>query len=711
MLSNKKKTVLWICIISALLVIAAVAAFLTVGILLPYNSAKNSMDPQGVMTIQTCNDGTLQVQWPAGQNAQSYKLRVLDTDGTLLYSCSTTECFSPLPELPADKELVIRVTSSHDYAGKTREGDQALEAQLKLASPQIRDLQWSANADESTVDLTFDMTDGDICRLYMATGEGAPVLTEELKEGNIQLKFGEGEKYAVPTHKEPLTFTLELEKRTGQISYVGNTCEGFTLTREHMLGSVLNVECTAGDENSYTLTWNESKGEHYEVRLSENGGQTWQTLTSIPNDQERTYTTRHLGAYKTYTLQVVAVGGQTMPNSEFAAESSFIEVKTAEKLLYSTIWPLMDQPVYGDKEATQELGTAKAGSAWCALGLEGKYLKIRFNGQDGYIDSDYCMINLTEYIGDLCIYNITNSYSSIYLVHEYGIDRVSGTVITGYEDVKVGDGEYLVPLLFPTAQKLIKAGQAAKEQGYTLKIYDSFRPKNATDKIYSLTNMILKDEVPAYTYSGKKVNDLHLLDWDPDAEKEEENTPTEPAPTDPETESTTGTDESTEAAAIAAQAEEESDVLTYEILMTNNGEYLLSAFLAPGNSRHNFGIALDITLVDANGKELPMQTSIHDLSWYSASKRNNTNAYTLYKIMTGAGFKDLFAEWWHFQDDEIYTANKYEPLKPGVTWECWVLDETGCWRYRLADGSFYTSCTQTIDGQSYTFDENGYVTE
>lgn len=714
MLSNNKKTVLWISIIGAVLVIAAVAAFLIVGLLIPYNNAKNSMDPNGILTLQTRNDGTLQVEWPAGHNSQSYQLQVLEADGTLLYSCATAECVSPLPELPTDRELTVRVTSSRDYGEKTRAGDHALEAKLKLATPQIRELAWAADADKGTVDVTFNMTDGDVCRVYMATGDGAPTLTEEVKDGKLQMQFGEGKKYTLPSHEEPLTFTFQLEKRTGNVSYKGNTSEGFTLTREHMLGTVLNVGYTENGENSYTLTWNETKGEHYEVRASDNGGQSWQTLTSIPNGEDRTYTTPHLDAYKTYTIQVVAVGGQTMPNSEFAAQSKFIELKTGAKLLYSTIWPLMDQKVYADKEATQELGTAKAGSAWCVLGMEGKYLKIRFDGKDGYIDSDYCMINLSEYIGDLCIYNITNSYSSIYLVHEYGISNISGTVITGYEDVKVGESQYLVPFLFPSAQKLIKAGEAAKEQGYTLKIYDSYRPKNATDKIYSLTNMILDDEVPAYTYSGKKVNDLHLLDWDPEEGKEDE--PTEPAPTDPTEPSNGDATEDTTAAAAAESGiqpmaeEEESDVLTYGILMTNNGEYLLSAFLAPGNSRHNFGVALDLTLVDSNGREMAMQTSMHDLSWYSASKRNNTNAYTLYKIMTGAGFKDLFSEWWHFQDNEIYEANKYEPLKTGVTWECWVLNETG-WRYRLADGSFYTDCTQTIDGKSYTFDPNGYIIE
>ena len=103
-----------------------------------------------------------------------------------------------------------------------------------------------------------------------------------------------------------------------------------------------------------------------------------------------------------------------------------------------------------------------------------------------------------------------------------------------------------------------------------------------------------------------------------------------------------------------------------------------------------------------------MQTSIHDLSWYSSSARNNDGANILNQIMTGAGFWTIASEWWHFQDQQVYERNRLIPLKTGVSFECWVADGNG-WRYRLADGSFYANCTQTIEGESYSFDENGYV--
>jgi D-alanyl-D-alanine dipeptidase len=274
-------------------------------------------------------------------------------------------------------------------------------------------------------------------------------------------------------------------------------------------------------------------------------------------------------------------------------------------------------------------------------------------------------------------------------------------------------------------QKLLQAGLAAKEQGYTLKIYDSFRPQTATIALFHLTDAILGTYVPPYTYSGKKVNDLGQLDW----EREATEPPTEePAPsgTEPAEETsaapTEGANETEAAFSFlsghgnvqpAAGGKMQSKTsrpsqITYKSLMTNYGEYSLSKFLAPGLSRHNFGVALDLTLVNAEGKELSMQTSMHDLSWYSAFKRNNTNANILYKIMSGAGMTCISSEWWHYQDNEIYSKHAYRPLMDGVSWECWVADQIG-WRYRLADGSFYVNCTQTIGEQSYTFDEAGYV--
>lgn len=85
----------------------------------------------------------------------------------------------------------------------------------------------------------------------------------------------------------------------------------------------------------------------------------------------------------------------------------------------------------------------------------------------------------------------------------------------------------------------------------------------------------------------------------------------------------------------------------------NGHKYDQTDFLAAKTSTHNYGIALDMTLVDLNSnEELKMQTEMHDLSIYSVTDYNNENANMFAKIMSSHGFYPLESEWWHFQDDD-----------------------------------------------------------
>lgn len=671
---SKKRNLL---IIACALAVILLGAVLTAGLLIPFSKAKNAMDSDGLLMVNTLANGNCQLQWPEGSNASGYEVQICAADGSVLHSTYVEGCTAEVPQFPEDRDLTIRISSVHTYDGKERRGSEDLVAKVEQLSPQVQNLNWEVDEQYDTVDISFELSDTDVARVYVLPVDGEPVLMEQVQDGTCQLRFGADDLFQVPEHGQPLQVVIQLERRAGNVVSTGSATEGFTLTREDFLGRTLNVEQSYNGNNSYTLTWNETKGTYYDVRLSENGGKTWTTIGYIPADRERSFTTPCLKAFTDYQISVVAVGGQTMEGSETAAEGNILLLATSEKILYSTIWPLMDLKVYSDKEAIQEIGKVSAGSAWCVLGQEGNYLKICYNGQDGYIDGNYCMINLPDYIGNLCAYDITNSYNSIYLVHEYGIKDVSGTVITGYEDVLLGEDQYLVPLVFPAAQRLISAGLDARSRGYTLKIYDSFRPQNATDDIYKKTQLILGNVVPSQTFSGKKVTDLHLVNFGP-AEGEE---------------AVEGVD---------------YGILTYRRMMTNNGAFSLSVFLAPGVSRHNYGLAMDLTLQDAQGNEIPMQTSIHDLSWYSCTSRNNANANLLREIMTGAGFSGIYSEWWHFQDNHAHQKYGYPTLRNGVSCQCWVADHNG-WRYRLADGSFYANCTKTIDGESFSFDENGYL--
>jgi len=78
-------------------------------------------------------------------------------------------------------------------------------------------------------------------------------------------------------------------------------------------------------------------------------------------------------------------------------------------------------------------------------------------------------------------------------------------------------------------------------------------------------------------------------------------------------------------------------------------------------SMHNYGIAVDITIVDETGKELdmgfnPFRKSTLALYWLHAKKKlgfkttetQKKNRKLLADSMIKAGFKPLSYEWWHF---------------------------------------------------------------
>jgi len=71
-------------------------------------------------------------------------------------------------------------------------------------------------------------------------------------------------------------------------------------------------------------------------------------------------------------------------------------------------------------------------------------------------------------------------------------------------------------------------------------------------------------------------------------------------------------------------------------------------------SRHNRGAAVDITLVDRNGKELEMPTGFDDFTekahrnYKDASTQAKKNSKLLEDAMKKYGFIPLATEWWHF---------------------------------------------------------------
>lgn len=204
------------------------------------------------------------------------------------------------------------------------------------------------------------------------------------------------------------------------------------------------------------------------------------------------------------TFRVVTVGGAIPEGAEYAAEPAEVNFRTELSSLYCTIWPLTELTLYKEADSASEaLGDHPGGSTLCVLAEEDGLFRVRYDGRYGYIDSRYCLINLPEYLGDLISYNITNSYASLYAVHGYEIPKVTGTVIVGYEHVRLAEGVYLAPYLYPCCEKLYTAANSAIEQGYRLKIYDSYRPNRATRDIYDKAEVLANEPCRSWTSTAR----------------------------------------------------------------------------------------------------------------------------------------------------------------------------------------------------------------
>ncbi len=89
-----------------------------------------------------------------------------------------------------------------------------------------------------------------------------------------------------------------------------------------------------------------------------------------------------------------------------------------------------------------------------------------------------------------------------------------------------------------------------------------------------------------------------------------------------------------------------------------------------GFSSHSRGNTVDITLVDASGKELEMPTGFDDFStladrdYSDCPTQAAENARLLEQLMLRHGFNPYSGEWWHFSDTQAYpVAEDFEPVE------------------------------------------------
>jgi len=660
-----KKILLW----ALILILLAGTGLMLFGIILPIYSAKQEITLSGPMTMEQVVGGWL-LSWPEHERADQYRvelLMVVDGQEQVIYREFIEGANSiALPQLPGDTVLALQVRPAARFRTLFGEdyhySETVLQARASFENLPAPEQTIVVNGDDKTV--TMELPENTRWQYQLSDASGQILAQQQLEESVSVLQFGENSAVALPKAGEPYDLRTRIYREEPNLVILGQESEAFAITEESLQLRKLNPRLVMASKNTVQITWEETRGDHYEVQIQDPDSGVWNTVSQVQQEEDRSFQDLlEPGQTKQYRVRTVDNQGKDLQVSEEMTAAG------RDRVQYATVWPVKDLPVYNAASKGKVVDTAKVGKAYCVLEEEGNMFAVRVDDQIGYISSNYCMINLPEYIGGLCSYDITNSYYSIYAIHEFAIEHVTGVITRGYENIRQDDGSYLVPLLYPAAKRLLTAAKSAWEQGYRLKIYDSYRPKITTLEIYDLTSLIMGNPVQSTTYKGVPREEMELPNPRPGW-----------------------------------------DYLSLGWLMTGSN-YEQNSFLARGGSAHNLGIALDLTLEDREtGEEIQMQTSMHDLSQFSVLSQNNEAADLLGSIMHNAGFAGLVSEWWHFQDDHARSAWNPPYVHAGVNAQGWVKDDTG-WRYRDAKGSFHKGQTMEIAGKAYTFDDNGYVIE
>lgn len=718
-MSEKKKLKKWqkIRIFRICLLVCFTLAFITVLLLIRSGyiwPVQPAMSQDSNVSLRKADDGW-HTSWTEGEYVSRYILDVFrdNNAGQSLYSCESgsNECILPY-DLPEKSDICLRITPRKEYSlfgirGNTVDGE-PIEMTFCLRETDRYVPEWCVDADRKTLTVGCAGGGSDIYHLYRKMDSGELQEISRLQYtamdrngsgyGEMVVGFGDDRDFPMPETDEEMHFVLMAERVEGNVRIWEEMVDTITVVRNDLLCSNLTAEAEQLGNNRYRISFSETAGKGYRVQRRDEDSLIWDTVAEYGVDDERIYETEYLPSGKEFRYRVTSITEGSTPWS--VAE---VDIFTDYSPIYATIWPVKELQLYSGSDMSESVGKASMGKALCVIGEENEMFKVYTPDGDAYIDSNYCMIDLTDYLGGMCSYDITNSYFSLYMAHDHELRGISGTVIPGYEHVLLEDGTFLVPLLYPVAKRLASVAVKTMNDGYRLKIYDSFRPYTATRYIYDATEAQLDTEAPTELMQRLTLPEYLSLSYSDDYIYQEEPTPAEPATGE---EGDEDPDAGTEGEAGDPQAE--GSGVTYRQLMTN-ATYGLSFFLAKGGSMHNLGVALDLTLERRdNAEELPMQSHMHDLSYNSVQSLNNGEAKLLQTYMYDAGFGGIASEWWHFQDNDVRKKLSPPSVNNGLSAEGWKKDNDGL-RYQKENGAYMRDAIETIGGTEYRFNSDGYV--
>lgn len=268
------------------------------------------------------------------------------------------------------------------------------------------------------------------------------------------------------------------------------------------------------------------------------------------------------------------------------------------------------------------LQVVKAGEAFTILEDNGyAYLKVQTpEGKVGYAFSDYVMVNLPDVIPSI-VYECVNSEYAVYHSAGKNLPQITGRQLYNVKATNLrfnGKEQYAMPLLYKAAMKVQIAQRLAMKYGESLKICETYRPKETQMSVANSLNVLMQSD--ADVYKAINTSPWHK-GW-----------------------------------FISQGVSNHQRGIAMDVTLVKVNKTVTKYC----------GIFPYTEVVDYTEREMP--TSMHELSaaaatfttpvsskttdWKTATYANTMTpaAVRLQKYCTAAGLTPLASEWWHFED-------------------------------------------------------------
>jgi D-alanyl-D-alanine dipeptidase len=141
---------------------------------------------------------------------------------------------------------------------------------------------------------------------------------------------------------------------------------------------------------------------------------------------------------------------------------------------YASVSMKLRESPNGSAAAVRTLG---AGTPFKVLSESGDWFNVDTGSGSGWVFSKYCLVNLPDIVPSI-VYDATNTYASIIRSSGKALSGITGKgLYPGKQgNGRLGEAQFIMPVLYPMAKKVYAAQRMALQNGETLVLYEAYRP-------------------------------------------------------------------------------------------------------------------------------------------------------------------------------------------------------------------------------------------